>query len=192
MMWSVMRAAGGLMLVMTMMTGVAYPLTVTGVAQAVFPWQAGGSLLERDGVPVGSALIGQAFSQPGYFHGRPSLAGTGYDAASSGASNLAPSSAALMAAIDQRAAALRQENPEAPHDVPVDLVTASASGLDPHISPAAALWQVNRVARARGVSPEAVRALVMAHVEGRALGFLGEPVVNVLRLNQALDQMQPR
>ena len=176
--------------VLTAVLGVAYPLIVTAAAQVMFPDQANGQLIARNGHIVGSLLIGQAFSAPEYFHGRPSAAGIGYDATNSGGTNLGPTNKML---IDKVAAAVKQaqaDNPGLP--VPVDLVTSSASGLDPHISPAAALFQVRRVARARQASESDVRALVEAHIEGRQFGVLGEPRVNVLLLNLALDDRWPR
>jgi K+-transporting ATPase ATPase C chain len=172
----------------TLITGVAYPLLVTGVSQAVFPARASGSLIVKDGNVVGSALIGQPFDEPKYFWGRPSATSPfGYNAGSSSGSNLSPTNAALIAAVQGRVDTLRAADPGNPGPVPVDLVTASASGLDPHISPAAAFYQVSRVARERKLSPEAVRQLVERHIEGRFLGFLGEPRVNVLALNLALE-----
>jgi K+-transporting ATPase ATPase C chain len=180
----------GMLLVFTVLCGLAYPLLVTGIAQSAFGDEADGSLIEVDGRPVGSELLGQAFSQPGYFHPRPSAAGDdGYDAAASSGSNLGPTNPDLLASIEERAAAYRADN-DLPTgaDVPVDAVTASASGLDPHISIANARLQAPRVARERGRSLEDVVALVEAHTDDRDLGFLGEPGVNVLELNLALDQ----
>jgi K+-transporting ATPase ATPase C chain len=183
-----LRPALTSLLLLTLITGVAYPLLVTGIAQSVFPYQANGSLIVRDGTVVGSALIGQPFDDPRYFWGRPSATRPfPYNAAASSGSNLSPTNPALVAAVQARVDALRAVDPDNPAPVPVDLVTASASGLDPHVSPAAALYQASRVARVRGMPPEAVRALVEGHVEGRFLGMLGEPRVNVLALNLALD-----
>ena len=175
------------LLLLTLITGVAYPLVVTGVAQVVFPHQANGSLIVRDGRTIGSALIGQPFDDPKYFWGRPSGTSPRYNAASSSGSNLGPTNPAQITAVQGRVEVLHAADPGNTAPVPVDLVTASASGLDPHISPAAALYQVPRVARVRGLSPEAVRLLVERHTEGRWLGLLGEPRVNVLALNLALD-----
>ncbi len=176
-------------IVTTLLLGVVYPLVVTGIAQALFADKANGQLIERNGKVVGSRLIGQGFSSPGYFRSRPSAAGTGYDPLNSGGTNLGPTNKKLMDSVKAAVDAAKQENPSAP--VPVDLVTSSASGLDPHISPAAALFQVPRVARERGVPEEVVRQLVEAHTAGRQFGFLGEPVVNVLELNLALDDRHP-
>ena len=176
--------------VTTVLLGVAYPLVVTGVAQVLFPAKANGQLIERDGKVVGSRILGQAFSSPGYFRSRPSAAGTGYDAANSAGTNLGPTNRKLVDAVKAAVDAAKQDNPAAP--VPIDLVTSSASGLDPHISPAAADFQVPRVARERGIAEDEVRRLVAEHSAGRQFGFLGEPVVNVLELNLALDTEHPR
>jgi len=176
--------------VTTLLLGIGYPLLVTAVAQLIFPDKANGQLLVRDGAVVGSRIIGQRFSSAEYFHGRPSAAGTGYDAANSAGSNLGPTNKKLVEAVRMNVTAARKENPVAP--VPVDLVTASASGLDPHVSPAAALFQVPRVAQSRGIGEEELRQFVEARVDGRQLGFLGEPRVNVLLLNLALDERYPR
>jgi K+-transporting ATPase ATPase C chain len=170
----------------TLLLGVAYPLLVTALAQALFPGRANGQLIERNGLRIGSVLIGQAFSSDAYFHGRPSAAGSdGYDATASGGTNLAPTSRKLADAVAHRVAESRRDNQGMP--VPIDLVTSSASGLDPHLSPDAALFQVPRVARARHVAVPELRAMVEAHIERRQLGFLGEPRINVLQLNLALD-----
>jgi potassium-transporting ATPase KdpC subunit len=177
-------------LVTTLLLGVAYPLVVTGVAQVLFPGRANGQLIEREGKVVGSRIIGQAFSSPGYFRSRPSAAGAGYDAASSGGTNLGPTNKKLVDGVKAAVDAAKQENPAVP--VPIDLVTSSASGLDPHVSPAAADFQVPRVARERGMSEDEVRRFVSLHSAGRQFGFLGEPVVNVLELNLALDAAHPR
>ena len=176
--------------VTTVLLGLLYPLAVTGLAQVLFPDQANGQLISRSGTVVGSRIIGQAFASPGYFRSRPSAAGAGYDAANSGGTNAGPTSRMLVDAVRARVEQAQRENPGVP--VPVDLVTASASGLDPHLSPAAALFQVPRVARERGLSDEVVRRLVEAHTEGRTFGVLGEPRVNVLELNLALDDLSPR
>lgn len=191
-MLSQLKSAVLAVLVLTVLTGVVYPLLVTGIAQLAFPHQANGSLLEVDGVRVGSELIGQLSLGPGYFWSRPSATGPfPYNAASSSGSNLAPTSPELVASVRERIAALRAADPGNALPVPVDLVTASGSGLDPHISPAAALYQVGRVARARGLAEDRVRALVEDHTQGRQFGLLGEPTVNVLTLNRKLDAEAP-
>jgi len=177
-------------LVTTIMFGLLYSLGVTGLAQLLFPAQANGSLLAKNGQAVGSKLLGQMFSSPGYFHPRPSGAGTGYDASQSGSPNLAPTNHALIERVKGDVDKLHAENPGAA--IPVDLVTTSASGLDPEISPAAAEFQVPRVARARGISEEEVRALVNKHTLKRQWGFLGEPRVRVLELNLDLDATHPK
>lgn len=188
---SILRPALVIFFVLTLLTGIAYPLVVTGVAQALFPAQAGGSLILRDGKPVGSALIGQNFSDPGHFWGRPSATSPmAYNAAASGGSNQGPLNPALTDAVKDRVRALRAADPGNTAPVPVDLVTASASGLDPHISPAAARYQITRVARARRLPAEQIEALVNQQVEGPFWGLLGESRVNVLRLNLALDTLR--
>lgn len=176
-------------IVLTVLLGLVYPLVVTGLAQVVFPDKANGQLIVRDGTVVGSRIIGQPFSSAGYFRSRPSAAGDGYDAGNSSGSNLGPTSAKLVERIKSDVATVQAENPSRP--VPIDLVTTSASGLDPHITPAAAEYQVPRVARERGLAEADVRAIVAAHTEGRTFGVLGEPRVNVLELNLALDERRP-
>ncbi len=180
-----------MLVVLTVVTGVIYPLVVTGIALGIFPAQANGSLVERDGKAVGSALIGQPFSDPKYFWSRPSATSPmPYNAGASSGSNQGPLNPALAEAVEGRIKALRDADPDNKAAVPVDLVTASASGLDPHISPAAAEFQIARVAKVRGVDAAKVRALVAEHTASRQLGFLGEPRVNVLTLNLALDALK--
>jgi potassium-transporting ATPase KdpC subunit len=176
-------------IVTTVILGVIYPLGITAIAQVVFPEKANGQLIARDGKVIGSRIIGQGFSSPGYFRSRPSAAGTGYDAANSAGSNLGPTNKKLIDAVTANVEAAKKENPNAP--VPIDLVTTSASGLDPHISPANAAFQIQRVARERGISVTDVSRVVADHTERRQLGFLGEPRVNVLELNLALDAQYP-
>lgn len=190
-MTTIIRPALVLFAVLTLVTGVAYPLVVTGVAQTVFPAQAAGSLIVKDGKPVGSSLIGQSFSDPKNFWGRPSATGPmANNASASSGSNQGPLNPALLDAVKGRVEALRAADPGNSAPVPVDLVTASASGLDPHISPAAARYQVARVAKARGVPAEKVQALVAQQTEAPLLAFLGEPQVNVLKLNLALEALR--
>ncbi len=185
---TLIRPALVLFAVLTVLTGLAYPMVVTGIAQLAFPWQANGSVILRDGKPVGSALIGQPFSDPRYVWGRPSAtAPMPYNAVASGGSNLGPLNPALAEAVKGRIQALRGADPGNTAPVPVDLVTASGSGLDPHVSVAAAQFQAARVARARHLPLAQVQRLIDAHTEGQWLGFLGEPRVNVLQLNLALD-----
>ena len=187
---TLLRPAVTLFILLSIITGLIYPLLVTGIGQALFPAQAAGSLIERDGQPIGSRLIGQNFTDPKYFWGRPSATGPyPYNAGASGGSNLGPLNPALKEAVESRVKALRDADPGNTAPVPVDLVTASASGLDPHISPAAADYQAARVARARELAPEIVRNLVIQQTEDRWWGIFGEPRVNVLDLNLALDQL---
>lgn len=177
-------------LVTTVLFGLMFPLVVTGLAQVLFPRQANGELLTRDGRIVGSKLIGQRFSSPGYFHSRPSSAGAGYDAGNSGGSNLGPTNQSLIARVQGDANRLQAENPGAA--LPMDLLTTSGSGLDPHISPEAAEFQVPRISRERGLNDDVVREAVRRHTAQRQFGFLGEPRVNVLELNITLDEISPK
>ena len=176
-------------IVLTVILGIIYPLAITGLAMVMFPAKAAGSLIEKDGKIIGSSLIGQPFSGAGYFHSRPSAAGAGYDATASAGTNLGPTNQKLMDNVKSAADTIREENPGSP--IPIDMVTASASGLDPHITPAAAEFQVPRIAKERGMSAEEVLRLVREHTEGRQFGLLGEPRVNVLELNLALDVVRP-
>jgi len=176
-------------IVTTVLLGIIYPLIVTGLAQVLFRDKANGQLIVRNGQIVGSRIIGQAFTGPGYLHSRPSAAGNGYDAANSGGSNLGPTNHVLIDRVNGDVARLQAENPGQP--VPIDLVTTSASGLDPDITPAAAEFQVPRLAHERGLSEDQVRQIIRQHTSGRQLGFLGEPRVNVLEVNLALDELTP-
>jgi K+-transporting ATPase ATPase C chain len=177
-------------LVTTVLFGLLFPLLITGLAQILFPKQANGELLTRNGRLVGSSLIGQSFSSPGYFHSRPSSAGTGYDAGNSSGSNLGPTNQSLIVRVQGDADRLQPENPGAA--IPIDLLTTSGSGLDPHISPEAAEFQVPRIAKERGLSPDTIREAIRQHTEARQFGFLGEARVNVLELNLTLDEISPR
>ncbi len=190
-MFSELKPAILITLVFTVLTGILYPLAVTGAAQAMFHKQANGSLIERNGQVIGSEIIGQNFSKPEYFHPRPSAAGSGYDAANSGGSNLGPTNSALADRLTKDAAQFRKDNPDFTGPIPADAITTSASGLDPDITPANALAQSARVARARGATPDSIHNLVQANTQNRDLGVLGEPRVNVLKLNLALDQAYP-
>jgi K+-transporting ATPase ATPase C chain len=191
-MWKQFITAAAMVGVFTVITGILYPLAITGLAQGIFPRQANGSLMQQQGTVIGSELIGQSFSGPQYFHGRPSAAGQdGYDASSSSGSNLGPTNEKLVKTTSENIEKVRQENGlDATQEIPADLVSASASGLDPHISPAGAYIQVERIAKERGLSDSEVRALVDKHIQDRQFGMLGEPRVNVLVLNAALDQIK--
>jgi K+-transporting ATPase ATPase C chain len=189
-MFTLIRQSVLVFLGLTIVTGVVYPIVITAVAQVVFPHQANGSLIERDGKVVGSALIGQQFDDPRYFWSRPSATGpAAYNAAASTGSNYGPTNPAQLDAVRGRVDALRKANPDQSDSVPIDLVTASGSGLDPHISPAAAEYQVARVAKARSANVQTIRDLVARHTAGRQLGMLGEPCVNVLELNLAMEKL---
>ena len=190
-MFSEFKPAILMTLVFTVLTGIFYPLAITGAAQAMFHKQANGSLIERNGKVIGSEHIGQNFTKPEYFHPRPSAAGSGYDAANSGGSTLGPTNPALADRLTKDAAQFRKDNPDFTGPLPADAITTSASGLDPDITPANAMAQAARVARARGTSSDMVRSLVAGAVEGRDLGVFGEPRVNVLKLNLALDEKLP-
>jgi potassium-transporting ATPase KdpC subunit len=170
--------------------GIIYPLVMTGISQLIFPWQANGEMVYVNGKPVGSAIIGQLWTKPQYFHGRPSAAGKGYDPTSTGATNLGPTSKKLIDSTKATIAALRKENPDATGPIPIDLVTSSGSGIDPDISPEGAYYQAPRVAKARDLPLQQVNALIAKTIQPRTLGILGEPRVNVLRLNLALDQLK--
>lgn len=189
-MWNEIKSGVVMLVVMTVITGIAYTLVVTGAAQALFPHQANGSLIMKDNKPLGSELIGQPFSSPKYFWSRPSATSPKpYDGGSSSGSNLGPTNPALLEGVSERIKALREADPGNMAPVPVDLVTASGSGLDPHISPAAAYYQAERVARARHLDPSRVRTLIAEHTEARQFWILGEPRVNVLKLNLELDTL---
>ncbi len=175
------------MIVSIVLLGIVYPLAMTGIAQALFPRQANGSLVTVNGKVVGSAIVGQLWTEPKYFHGRPSAAGKGYDPTQTGGTNYGPTSKKLIASTKATIAQLEKENPDASGPPPIDLVTSSGSGIDPDISPEAAIWEAPRVAKARAVPLATVNALIAQHIEGRTFGFLGEPRVNVLELNMALD-----
>ena len=174
----------------TLLTGLVYPLVVTGIAQVVFPWQANGSLIVQRGQPVGSALLGQPFDDPKYFWGRPSATSPAYNAASSSGSNLGPTNKVLIDTVANRVKALHEVDSNNTASIPVDLVTASGSGIDPHVSPAAALYQINRIAKSRGLKEEKVREIVQYFTEDRPFGLFGQPRINVLQLNLALDDYE--
>lgn len=179
-------------IVSIVLLGLLYPLVMTGIAQALFPRQSNGSLLTVNGKLVGSAIIGQLWTKPQYFHGRPSAAGKGYDPTATGGTNLGPTSKKLIDSTRATIAALEKENPDAKGPPPMDLVTSSGSGIDPDITPEGAYWEAPRVAKARNMRLAALDALIAAHVQGRTFGFLGEPRVNVLELNLALDGLKPQ
>ncbi|HTB10744.1 MAG TPA: potassium-transporting ATPase subunit KdpC [Bryobacteraceae bacterium] len=191
-MWRQLLPGFRMTLVLTVLTGLVYPGIVTGLCQMLFPRQANGSLEYKDGKVIGSTLIGQNFTKPEYFQPRPSAAGNGYDGAASGGSNLGPTSQKLMDRVKTSVDKFHKENPNFTDTIPADLLTMSGSGLDPHLSPESTYAQAERVARARGASVQDVRALIAQFTEGRDLGFLGEPRVNVLRINEALDEKFPR
>jgi K+-transporting ATPase ATPase C chain len=186
---SQLRAAIVVFVLLTLVTGLAYPLLIWSIGQAAFPHQANGSVIVRNGAVVGSELIGQLFDKPGYFWGRPSATDPAYNAASSSGSNLGPTNPDLLKPVKERVEAIRKAHSDQPGQIPADLVTASGSGLDPHISPAAAEYQVTRVAKERGLDVNRLRQLVQQNIEPRTMGLLGEPRVNVLKLNLALDDM---
>lgn len=191
-MFSQLRPAFVITILLTVLTGILYPLAITGMSQGLFHRQANGTLIDRDGKVIGSELIAQAFTKPGYFHPRPSAAGTnGWDATASGGSNLGPTNPALADRLKKDAATFRKENPSFQGPIPADAITASGSGLDPDISPANAVAQSDRVMHARNISADRLQQLLAANTEGRQLGFLGEPRVNVLKLNLALDRNFP-
>lgn len=185
-----LRPALLILVALTVITGFAYPLLVTGLSQVIFPGKANGSLIQKDGKTVGSVLIGQSFDAPQYFWSRPSATTPAYNAAASSGSNLGPSNPALRQAVQERVAKLHQSDPQNQAPIPIDLVTASGSGLDPDITPAAAYWQVPRIARVRGIPEASVRALVERHIEGRFMHLLGEPRVNVVALNLDLEAVK--
>lgn len=192
-MWGHLISSFRVLILLSIVTGVVYPLTMTGIAQALFPYQANGTILSKEGKPIGSELIGQHFEAPGYFHGRPSAAGQdGYDGANSAGSNLGPTNKTLLETVEKNIEKVRKENEMQPSQaVPSDMVLASASGLDPHITPAAAYLQAKRVAKERGLKVQQVENLIQRQLEGRQFGIFGEPRINVLKLNMALEQLQP-
>ena len=179
-------------IVSVILLGLIYPLVMTAIAQTIFPWQANGSMIVVNGKIAGSAIIGQLWTKPQYFHGRPSAAGKGYDPTATGGTNYGPTSKKLIDSTKATIAQLKKDNPDASGPPPIDLVTSSGSGIDPDVTPAAAYWQAPRVAKARHMTVAVVNALVATHVQGRTFGFLGEPRVNVLKLNLALDGVKPQ